>query len=116
MTLDVVCLCAQWCGTCREYQPVFEQLQRTVPAARTHWIDVEAHEDAVDDIDITTFPMILIVNDRRELCFAGPVTPHGQTLARLCEAAEAGNLRVKPEQALPWRPLLERLGLHCPGA
>ncbi|MCC6218077.1 MAG: thioredoxin, partial [Aquabacterium sp.] len=33
-SLDIVCLCADWCGTCREYAQVFEALQQALPAHR----------------------------------------------------------------------------------
>ncbi len=40
--LDVVCLCAQWCGNCRDYTPVFESMrERFAGAARLSWIDIE---------------------------------------------------------------------------
>ena len=39
--LWVFCLCAQWCGTCREYQPLFDQLAINMPQARFVWVDVE---------------------------------------------------------------------------
>jgi thiol-disulfide isomerase/thioredoxin len=33
--LDVICLCAQWCGNCRDYAPVFEGMrERFAGAAR----------------------------------------------------------------------------------
>ena len=30
-TLLVACLCAQWCGTCREYRSAFDRLAETHP-------------------------------------------------------------------------------------
>ena len=30
--LDIVCLCAAWCGTCREYEATFAQLQARIEA------------------------------------------------------------------------------------
>ena len=112
MSLHVICLCAQWCGTCRAYEPVFSDLKAQRPELQTHWVDVEDEEDALGDVDITTFPMLLIVDDRQGLCFAGPITPQPQTLLRLCDAAAGGDLHASAESASEWRPLLKSLGLQ----
>lgn len=111
MSLNVICLCAQWCGTCRDYTSVFSDLQTQRPELRAHWVDMEDEEEALGDIDITTFPMILIVDEQQGLCFAGPVTPQPQTLHRLCDAAAAGSLQAPSESARQWQPLLRSLGL-----
>lgn len=111
MSLHVICLCAQWCGTCRDYTPVFSALHDQRPGLRTHWVDIEDQEDTLGDVDITTFPMLLIVDDQQGLCFAGPVPPQLQTLLRLCDAAAAGTLQASAESARTWQPLLARLGV-----
>jgi thioredoxin 1 len=111
MSLHVVCLCAQWCGTCREYALLFDALPVHRPALHTHWLDLEDVEDALGDVDITTFPMLLIVDTEQGLCFAGPVTPQVATLLRLCDASADGGLRVGAGEAAQWAPLLARLGL-----
>ena len=61
-SLDIVCLCADWCGTCREYAQVFEALQQALPAHRYRWIDIEDEADALGDIDIETFPTLLVAH------------------------------------------------------
>lgn len=111
MMLNVVCLCAEWCGTCRDYRPQFEALATRWPEWRTHWVDVEDHEAVLDEIDITTFPMILILTANGTLCFAGPVTLQPGMLQRLCQAAQNGTLRVAEDEAEGWQPLLRSLRL-----
>jgi thiol-disulfide isomerase/thioredoxin len=83
--LWVVCLCAQWCGTCREYRPLFEQVARSHPRARFAWVDIEDHADIADDFDVETFPTLLIASDGGTH-FLGPLLPHVETLARLLAA------------------------------
>ena len=39
--LLVACLCANWCGTCRDYRPLFVQLTDTFPDVHFVWIDIE---------------------------------------------------------------------------
>ena len=89
--LLVACLCAAWCGSCREYVSVFEtQAQRF--AATFKWVDIEDEEDALGPLDVENFPTLLIARGD-EVLFFGPVTPQPQTLARLLEAARDGSLR-----------------------
>jgi thioredoxin 1 len=109
MTLDVVCLCAEWCGTCRDYRPEFESLTSAQPDWRTHWVDVEDVETVLDEVAITTFPLVLIVDAADSLCFAGPVTAQPGMLHRLCQAAQQGSLRATSEQTSVWQPLLHVL-------
>jgi len=111
MRLDVVCLCADWCGTCRDYRPEFEALAQARPEWRWHWLEVEDLEAVLDEVDITTFPMILILDAAGSLCFAGPVTPQPGTLLRLCQTAQQGSLRVSDPEAALWQPLLKSLQL-----
>jgi thiol-disulfide isomerase/thioredoxin len=82
--LDIVCLCAAWCGTCREYDATFEQLKRTLPAHRYRWIDIEDEAELVGDIDVETFPTVLVAWQGQVL-FAGPVLPRLGDVQRLVE-------------------------------
>lgn len=80
--LFVACLCAQWCGTCREYRPLFEQMQSRLPQVRFAWVDVEDLADLVDPVEVENFPTLLIARGAATL-FLGTVTPHLPTLERL---------------------------------
>jgi thiol-disulfide isomerase/thioredoxin len=104
-----MCVCAAWCGTCRDYLPVLTAMAEARPEWRMHWVDVEDFEAALDETDITTFPMILIEDGEGALCFAGPVTPQSGMLQRLCDAAQQGSLRLGDAEAFAWQPLLKAL-------
>ena len=82
--LLVACLCADWCGACREYKPVFDSLARKFPNVRFLWVDVEDEADLIDPIEVEDFPTILIANDQNPLFF-GTVLPHVETLERLIQ-------------------------------
>jgi thioredoxin 1 len=73
----IVCLCAAWCGTCREYEKGFKELALTYPDAGFVWVDIEDENSGVEDWDIENFPTLLI--QRNELVlFCGPMLPqHG---------------------------------------
>lgn len=83
-SLDVVCLCAEWCGTCRDYEAVFEALRQAMPWHRYHWIDIEDEADLAGDVDVETFPTLMLAHQGQVL-FAGPVLPRLGDAQRLVE-------------------------------
>ena len=89
----VACLCAAWCGACRDYGPVFSALASAFsPTVDFIWIDVEDAADALGgDIDITDFPTLLIVV-AESAAFFGPITPQRETAERLIRRALQGTL------------------------
>jgi thiol-disulfide isomerase/thioredoxin len=83
----VLCLCAEWCGTCRTYRPGFEELAAVFPQAQFHWVDIEDQADDMGDLDVENFPTLLIL--RRELVlFFGTMLPHLGHLRRLIETLQ----------------------------
>jgi thioredoxin 1 len=88
--LLVACLCAQWCGTCRDYRAAFTDLGTQMPGTRFLWVDVEDQADWVDPIEVEDFPTLLIAS-KGEALFFGAVTPQVETLRRLIQAHQTGN-------------------------
>jgi thioredoxin 1 len=78
----VICLCAQWCGTCRDWRPALEQFAASHPGLRFAWVDIEDQADEVGDIDIETFPTLLIAHGPKAR-FLGPVLPQAAQISRL---------------------------------
>lgn len=78
----VACLCAQWCGTCRDYEVAFDQLADAHPEICFVWIDIETHADQLDDFDVENFPTILI-EDAHTRRFFGTVLPHARIVERM---------------------------------
>lgn len=97
---QVVCLCAAWCGVCREWGPVFDALRDGYPQVAFAWIDVEDEADALGDVDIETFPTLLVAQGDR-VRFLGPVQPSSGQVARLLESllADPGNSVVDGPEA-----------------
>jgi hypothetical protein len=83
-TLLVACLCAQWCGTCRDYQALFDQLQTEFPQAHFAWVDIEDQADLVDPVEVENFPTLLVVADGQARFF-GTLLPHIDTLRRILQ-------------------------------
>ena len=95
----VACLCAEWCGSCREYRPTFDALaKRFAEVADFAWIDIEDESDALGDPDIENFPTLLIAGDDRALFF-GAVTPQAQTAERLVQGAPWRRRSRRPVRA-----------------
>ena len=90
--LLVACLCAEWCGSCRDYRATFAALaERFAGEAEFAWIDIEDESDALGDPDIENFPTLLLA-DAGGPRFLGAVTPHAATAERLVQNALAGAL------------------------
>ena len=106
-SLLVACLCAQWCGTCRDYRPLFDQLQAEFAAAQFVWIDIEDEADLVDPVEVDNFPTLLVVADGQARFF-GTLTPHIDTLRRILQtqlSAERAPSVAPEAQALAQRVL-----------
>ena len=84
----VACLCAAWCGTCRDYREGFQALAERFPNARFLWLDVEDDADILDDYDVENFPTLLIQRHDSVLFF-GPMLPHHEILQRTVESFHA---------------------------
>jgi thioredoxin 1 len=84
----VICLCAEWCGTCRDYRPLFERVARAHPHLRFAWVDIEDDADVAGDFDIETFPTLLAAGPDGTR-FLGPLLPHEQTLTRTLAALQS---------------------------
>nr|WP_315465868.1 thioredoxin family protein [uncultured Rhodoferax sp.] len=108
-SLLVACLCAQWCGTCKDYQPLFTALQAEFPSARMQWVDVEDEADLVDPIEVENFPTLLIAQGDRATFF-GTVMPHLETLRRLIQSSAADG--APPVRDAEVHALVQRLGVR----
>ena len=91
----VICLCADWCGLCRDYQDLFAQAAVRYPGSRFVWLDIEDQSDLVGDLEVETFPTLLIA-DAGGTQFFGPLTPQAETLSRVLDAAQRASLSATP--------------------
>ncbi|MDB5953961.1 thioredoxin family protein [Ramlibacter sp.] len=84
----VACLCAAWCGVCRDWQPFFTQQARAYAHLRFAWVDVEDEDDAMGDVDIETFPTLMVARGE-QVMFLAPVPPLASQFARLLARLQA---------------------------
>ncbi len=115
-TLHLACLCAAWCRLCDAYAQVLEaaaaQLRAAHPELQTHWIDIEDEAELVGDLDIPTFPTLVLMDADRVL-FAGPLTPQPETLLRvlraaLARAAEGAAADAQPDEVMDFAQRLRQ--------
>lgn len=106
----VICLCAEWCGVCREWRGIFHEAAQSHPGVRFAWIDIEDEAEAMGDVEVETFPTLLIAQGASPRFF-GPVQPSGAQLARLlaslAQAPAPGN--ASPETAALLARLVPRV-------
>jgi thioredoxin 1 len=92
-SVHIACLCAAWCRLCEEYAAVIDTVvasfQAEGVALQVHWVDIEDEADFVGEVEVETFPTIIIVAGN-VVRFAGPVTPQAPTLNRLLRATALG--------------------------
>lgn len=82
--MRVTCLCAEWCGTCREYRAPFFGLAERFPQAEFEWLDVEYDAEKVGDLEVENFPTLRITRGE-EVLFFGVMLPRPEHLSRLLE-------------------------------
>lgn len=118
----VACLCADWCGTCRDYQHGFQDLAAQFPQARFVWLDIEndaALLEDLDDLDVENFPTLLIQRRTNRtapgkqithpVLFFGVMLPHLQHLQRTLETFiaqppdEAHDYATRNPERLGWQ-------------
>ena len=111
-----LCLCAEWCGTCREYREAFEALAASLPEVRFRRLDIEDEAEQMGDLDVENFPTLLVARDDVVLFF-GTMLPHIGHLERLLETfraqtpAESREYVQRNEERRAWQadPDLRRL-------
>ena len=116
---EVFCLCAQWCGTCRDYRAGFDALAGQFSNTVFTWIDIEEQADLMGDTDIENFPTLLIKRKNLVLYF-GVMLPHLSHLQRILKAfmemsweQSTSYVRTNAERRL-WQddPVLSALNHH----
>ena len=109
----VICLCAQWCGVCRDYQSLFDRVALEHPDVQFDWVDVEDEAEAMGDVDVETFPTLLVAQGGNAR-FLGPVPPAAEQLARLLSGLRRDSAANAPQPPGAGALLQRLLAARCP--
>lgn len=82
-------------------------MAKRYPAFRFVWLDIEDQSELVGDLEVETFPTLLLA-DAQGSRFFGPLTPQADTLARLLDSLGRSSLQVTPHVPAV-QQLLQRL-------
>jgi thioredoxin reductase (NADPH) len=93
--LQVIALCAEWCGTCREFRPLLQRLADGRPAVVFAWADVEDDAELVGDLDVDNFPTLAVFRAGVVLHY-GVSLPQEGVVARLLDALATAPLKPAP--------------------
>lgn len=104
----VACLCADWCGTCREYLPGFEAIAEAFPQAAFFWVDIESHADWADEVDVDNFPTLFVMQGDA-IRFYGTMLPYPAHLQRALESLVEPGARHLPVEGAEDLPSLRDL-------
>lgn len=108
------CLCAAWCGVCRDFAPLLAQARHERPDAQLRWLDVEDEAEWLDALDVENFPTLLLAVDGRAV-FLGTVTPQLGTLLTLIDHAPTLPA-LAGETAAALAPVLAHYGARAAGS
>ncbi|HTH80924.1 MAG TPA: thioredoxin family protein [Ramlibacter sp.] len=107
----VIALCAEWCNVCRDWRAAFNETAASRPDISFAWVDIEDESEAMGDVDVETFPTVLIGHGNVAL-FLGPVQPQQAQLARLVSSLKhpgTDEAVSRPPVSVEAGPLLARL-------
>jgi thioredoxin 1 len=86
---------------------MFAQMATRYPSFRFAWLDIEDQADLVGEIDVETFPTVLMA-DAQGTRFFGPLTPQAHTLSRMLDFLDSESLQIAPHEPAT-RELLDAL-------
>ena len=86
--LVVLALCADWCGTCRDFRQMLDRLARARPEIVFAWADIEDDAELVGDIDVESFPTLAVFRAGQALHY-GVSLPQEGLVARTIDSLAA---------------------------
>ena len=94
--IKILVVCADWCSVCRGYKVTLNDLSEF----DINWIDINDFESLTDEIEVETFPTVIIFNEM-DVLFLGAVEPNKNALISLLSALkDTPSKTAHPELAL----------------
>ena len=93
--IKILVVCADWCSVCSGYKVTLNDLS----GFDINWIDINDFESLTDEIEVETFPTVIIFNGV-DVLFLGAVEPNIKALTSLLSAVkETPSKTTHPELA-----------------
>ena len=92
---------AQWCGPCRAFAPIYEQVAADNPDVVFGKVDTEAEQELAAAFEIRSIPMLMVFRDQI-LIYAEPgmlPKPALEDLLKQVRALDMDEVRKKVEEA-----------------
>ena len=83
---SVTCLCASWCHVCNDFRAIFDATAGNSDHQIFLWIDIEDESSLIDDLDIESFP-VLMIEAESGVRFFGPIEPNSSTIRMLVDTS-----------------------------
>lgn len=81
--IKILVVCADWCSVCRDYRATLSDF----PEFDINWIDINDFESLTDELEVETFPTVIIFNEV-DVLFLGAVEPNINALTSLLSAVK----------------------------
>jgi thioredoxin 1 len=104
--MTVAVMCAAWCRTCTEFQPVMDALAAARPQMRFVWVDIEDDSELCGDLDVEDFPTLAVFRGDNPLHF-GPSLPLANVVGRLLDELATR----EPDETADWPDGLQALAV-----
>ncbi|AGF49961.1 thioredoxin-like protein [Candidatus Kinetoplastibacterium blastocrithidii TCC012E] len=102
----ILCFCAEWCATCRQYKQKLSILSEQLKKHTFYWIDIEDNYELVGDEDITNFPTLLVQIDEKTV-FYGSIDSNIDYLNMIIRTVTNNNKNIATKLPNIWKILEE---------
>ncbi|AGF49237.1 thioredoxin family protein [Candidatus Kinetoplastidibacterium galati] len=100
----ILCFCADWCNTCRQYKQKLSILSDQLKRHMFYWIDIEDNYEFIGDEDIINFPTLLVQIDKKTV-FYGNIDSNIDHLSMVIKTISIDSNHIKTKLPNVWKML-----------
>lgn len=88
---------AQWCGPCKAFSPIFEEVSKGYPEVLFAKVDIEHEQELAADFQITSIPMLMVLRQNVVVFAQAGVLPASALQDLIAQAKALDMVKVKQE-------------------